>query len=84
MEMPLEQCFYECFSPAKDETEGEYMSATAIFKVLKSRFGSTLEINNIIGLGRKLRNIDEIKCKRSKTGMLYPQSLCLSAFRKIP
>ena len=71
VEMPLEQCFYECFSPTTDEREGEYLSTAAIFKVLKSRFGSSLEVGNIIALGRRLRNMDEIKCKRSKTGMLY-------------
>ena len=71
VELPLEQCFYDCFSPAKNETEGKYMSTAAIFKVLKSRFGSSLKISNIIALGRRLRNMDEIKCKRSKTGTLY-------------
>ncbi len=70
-EMPLEQCFYECFSSAKSEQDGEYMSAAAIFKVLKSRFGSSLKISNIIALGRRLRNMDEIKCKRSNMGTLY-------------
>lgn len=71
VEMPLEQCFYECFAPAKSEQDGVYMSAAAIFKVLKSRFGSSLKVGSIIALGRKLRNMDEIKCKRSKTGTLY-------------
>ena len=71
VEMPLEQCFYECFSPAKDETEGKYMSTAAIFKVLRERFGSSLEVSNIIALGRRLRNMDDIKYKRSKTGTQY-------------
>ena len=71
VEMPLEQCFYECFSPAQNEDEGQYMSTASIFKVLKSRFGSSLEISNIIALGRRLRNLDDITYKRSKKGALY-------------
>ena len=71
VEMPLEQCFYECFSPAKNEQEGEYIGTAAIFKALKERFGSSLEIKNIVALGRSLRNIDGIKYKRSKSGTEY-------------
>lgn len=70
-EMPLEQCFYECFSPAENETEGTYIGTAAIFKVLKDRFGSSLEVSNIVALGRRLRNMDDIKCKRTKTGVRY-------------
>ncbi len=70
-EMPLEQCFYECFSPAANETEGTYIGTAAIFKVLKDRFGSSLEVSNIVALGRRLRNMDDIKCKRTKTGVRY-------------
>ncbi len=71
VEMPLEQCFHDCFSLAKDEKEGEYISAATIFKVLKERFGSSLEVSNIVALGRRLRNIDNIKYRRTKTGVQY-------------
>ena len=71
VEMPLEQCFYECFSPTKSETEGEYMSSASIFKVLKERFGSSLEVSSIVALGRRLRNMDDIVYKRSKNGTQY-------------
>ena len=71
VEIPLEQCFYECFSPTTDEREGEYMSTAAIFKTLKERFGSSLAVNSIVGLGRRLRNMDEIKYKRAQQGTLY-------------
>ncbi len=70
-EMPLEQCFHECFSPAQSETEGTYLGAAAIFKVLKDRFGSSLEVGNIVALGRRLRNMDDIKCRKTKTGVQY-------------
>ncbi len=71
VEMPLEQCFHECFSPALDEEEGEYMSAAAIFKVLKDRFGGSQEVGNIVVLGRRLRNMNDIKCKRTRNGVKY-------------
>lgn len=71
VEMPLEQCFYNCFSPAQDENDGKYMSTAAIFKILKERFGSSLEVTSIIGLGRKLRNMDNVKHKRACNGTLY-------------
>ena len=70
-EMPLEQCFHECFSITKSEKEGNYMSTAAIFKVLKDRFGSSLEVSNIITLGRRLRNMDGIVYKRACNGTLY-------------
>ncbi len=70
-EMPLEQCFHECFSPAANEVEGTYLSTAAIFKVLKDRFGSSLEVSNIVALGRRLRNMDDIKSRRTKTGVQY-------------
>ncbi len=71
MEMPLEQCFYECFSPTQSEEEGTYFSTAAIFKVLKDRFGSSLEVGNIVALGRRLRNMDAIKSRRANTGVQY-------------
>ena len=71
VEMPLEQCFYECFSLTKDEKDGKYMSAAAIFKVMKEHFGGSLEVKNIIALGRKLRNMDDMIYKRSNRGTLY-------------
>ena len=71
VEMPLEQCFHECFSPAENEVEGTYLSTAAIFKTLKDRFGSSLEVSNIVALGRRLRNMDSIKSRRSKIGVQY-------------
>ncbi len=71
VETPLEQCFYECFSPAKSEQDGKYVSTAYIFKTLKERFGSSLEVKNIVALGRNLRNIDDILYKRTKSGTEY-------------
>lgn len=71
VEMPLQECFYDCFSPAKNEQEGEYIGVATIFRTLKERFGSSLEIKNLVALGRSLRNIDGIKYRRSKSGTEY-------------
>ena len=71
VEMPLEQCFHECFDITQDEKEGTYMSAAGIFKVLKERFGSSLAIGSIVALGRRLRNMDDIKYKRLSNGTMY-------------
>ena len=71
VELPLEQCFYECFSPTKNEHEGKYVSTANIFKVLKERYGSSLEVKSIVALGRRLRNMDDMKYKRRKNGTEY-------------
>lgn len=71
VEMPLEQCFHECFAITQDEKEGTYMSAAGIFKVMKERFGSSLVIGSIVALGRRLRNMDDIKYKRLSNGTMY-------------
>lgn len=42
VEQPIEQCFFDSFTVAKDKTEGQYMSVAAIYKELKSKYGATL------------------------------------------
>ena len=71
VEMPIEQCFLECFAPTDNEMEGTYMSTAAIYKTLKDRFDSSLAAKSIVALGRKLRMMDNIKYKRGYSGTLY-------------
>ena len=67
----IKQCFLELFEPTMDEKRGEYMSATAIFDVLKNKFGSSLKINTLAQFGRELQNIDGLKRKRTRFGTDY-------------
>lgn len=65
------QCFMELFEPTMDEKRGEYMTATAIFDVLKQKFGSSLKITTLQKFGRELMNIDGINKKRTRYGTEY-------------
>ena len=71
VEQPIEQCFFDTFAVAKDETEGQYMSVAAIYKELKSKYGATLVGNSLISFGRKLKNIDGIIHRHSLNGTEY-------------
>lgn len=70
-EMPIEQCFLECFAPAQDERKGQYKTVAAIFQVLKAKFGASLDTANFCSFGRKLKNIDGLKRKRTMKGTEY-------------
>ena len=65
------QCFMELFEPTMDEKRGEYMTATAIFDVLKQKFDSSLKITTLQKFGRELMNIDGINKKRTRYGTEY-------------
>ena len=71
VEQPIEQCFFDSFTVAKDKTEGQYMSVAAIYKELKSKYGATLVGNSPISFGRKLRNIDGITHRHSSNSTEY-------------
>lgn len=71
VEQPIEQCFFDSFTVAKDKTEGQYMSVAAIYKELKSKYGATLVGNSLISFGRKLKNIDGIIHRHSSNGTEY-------------
>ena len=71
VEQPIVQCFFDSFTVAKDETEGQYMSVAAIYKELKSKYGATLVGNSLISFGRKLKNIDGIIHRHSSNGTEY-------------
>lgn len=71
VQQPIVQCFFDSFTVAKDETEGQYMSVAAIYKELKSKYGATLVGNSLISFGRKLKNIDGIIHRHSSNGTEY-------------
>ena len=71
VEQPIEQCFFDSFTVAKDKTEGQYMSVAAIYKELKSKYGATLVGNSLISFGRKLKNIDGITHRHTSNSTEY-------------
>ena len=68
---PVKQCFLEFFEPTDDVEKGEYLTATAIFNILKQKIGSSLQITSLHRFGRELQNIDGLKSKRTKYGTAY-------------
>ena len=68
---PIDQYFLLYFELVEDETEGEYLTAAEIFDYLKKQIGSSLKVNSLMGFGRKLANMSELKHKRFADGMKY-------------
>ena len=68
---PIDQYFLLYFELVEDEKEGEYLTAAEIFDYLKKQIGSSLKINSLMGFGRKLANMSELKHKRFADGMKY-------------
>ena len=68
---PIDQYFQLYFDLVEDEKEGEYLTAAEIFDYLKKQIGSSLKVNSLMGFGRKLANMNELKHKRFADGMKY-------------
>ena len=68
---PTEMFFYEYFEIAADEKSGTYMSAAAIFNVLREHCGSALKVNSVRGFGRLLSQISQLQSKRTSQGVAY-------------
>lgn len=68
---PIDQYFQLYFDLVEDEREGEYLTAAEIFDYLKKQIGSSLKVNSLMGFGRKLANMSELKHKRFADGMKY-------------
>ena len=67
-----EQFFLDYFEPAKDASEGTWMSATAIFSFLKAKVGvSMLKPLNVSHFGRKLSAIPGLKKHITSTNTTY-------------
>lgn len=69
--MPIDQYFHLYFELVTDESEGEYLTAAQIFDFLKKQIGSSLKVSSLMGFGRKLANMSELKHKRFVDGMKY-------------
>ena len=68
---PIDQYFLLYFELVEDEKEGDYLTAAEIFDYLKKQIGSSIKINSLMGFGRKLANMSELKHKRFADGMKY-------------
>ena len=68
---PVEQYFNDYFEVAKDESEGQYLMASAIFAHIKKMVGADLRLNSLISFGRTLTNMPEMIKKRTKNGTEY-------------
>ena len=67
-----EQFFFDYFEPAKDESEGEWMTTTAIFNYLKEKVGvSLLKPTSVAAFGRKLSNMPDLKKDEKRYGTVY-------------
>jgi hypothetical protein len=68
---PVEQYFNDYFEVAKDESEGQYLMASAIFAHIKKMVGDDLRLNSLFSFGRTLTNMPEMIKKRTKNGTEY-------------
>ena len=68
---PIDQYFMLYFELVENEKEGEYLTAAEIFDYLKKQIGSSLKVNSLMGFGRKLANMSNLKHKRFADGMKY-------------
>ena len=68
---PIDQYFQLYFDLVENEKEGEYLTAAEIFDYLKKQIGSSLKVNSLMGFGRKLANMSDLKHKRFADGMKY-------------
>lgn len=68
---PIDQYFLLYFELVDDEKEGDYLTAAEIFDYLKKQIGSSLKVNSLMGFGRKLANMSELKHKRFADGTKY-------------
>ena len=67
-----EQFFLDYFEPAVNESEGVWMSASAIFSFLKEKVGvSLLKPANVAAFGRRLSNIPGLKKRETSSNSEY-------------
>ncbi len=67
-----EQFFLDYFEPTVDESEGVWMSASAIFSFLKEKVGiSLLKPANVAAFGRRLSNIPGLKKRVTSSNSEY-------------
>lgn len=67
-----EQFFMDYFEPAKDEKDGEWMSASAILSSLKNEVGvSLLKSPSVLTFGRKLSAVPFLKKRENSANTFY-------------
>ena len=68
---PAEHYFRLCFEVVQDPSEGEFMTAAAIFQRIKQVAGSSLGVSGVTKFGRFLTNMEGMVHKRSRLGTVY-------------
>ena len=68
---PAIQYFNEYYLPAADETEGKWLSPTAIYDQLRQIAGSGLKANGVSTFGRFLWNMPELQHRRVGSSKQY-------------
>ena len=68
---PVEALFFDSFTIPKDLAKGAYMTASAIFNLLRQRHGSQLSLTSLSHFGRMLANIPNLHSKHSSHGTEY-------------
>lgn len=68
---PTDQYFNIYYEIVDDENEGEWLTAAEIFDFLKKTVGASLKVNSLMGFGRRLANMADIRRKRFASGMKY-------------
>jgi len=68
---PAVHYFHEHFEVVQDEEEGTWLTVAAIYERLRAIVGSRLNVTGISRFGRVLYNIEDIRRKRTNTGIAY-------------
>ena len=68
---PAVQYFHECFEVVTADEEGGYLSAAAIFSVVRKAAGAGLKASGLNPFGRLLANMEGLERKRTKSGTVY-------------
>ena len=68
---PEEMFFHECFAITDNDTEGQYMTPTAILGIVKRHAGSALPRCSVNAFGRVLANMEGIVRRRNTQGTEY-------------
>lgn len=68
---PAVQYFLDYYDIVGDESEGEWLTATAIFDVLRRKAGSGLKVTAVSRFGRYLSNMPGLQQRRSRKGREY-------------
>ena len=70
---PAEQFFGDCFRPAvsPDEPGARWMSASALFQVVRAKVGSSLQVSSLLKFGRALANMPGLQRRVTNQNTQY-------------